>query len=485
VFLAVPVYHGDRFVAESLRSMLAQTHTDLSVMISIDGNDRESAEACSPFLGDRRVRMVVQERQLGWVANMNWLIDACDGDFFCYWQQDDLCDPSYIERLVAALADHAGAAAAYSDLRWFGRTDDEVAMPAVIGFTQQRILSQTEMLHWIPLRAVIPVWALRMVGHVRGLDDSIAFSDFLYVLRLAAAGDLIRVPEVLYYKRDHKASTSKNPSSDFHLSEREAWLRLGLEIFTEVAPHFEVSDLPRLAMVICDRLVTARPDRWLHYDAAAVSASEPLRLAADFYRALEARTGVRPLIAADGAGPITVPASVDGWAHPHALGHAARGVLDRGALLAMARQRDALTLDCSAAGVPGLVLGDGWSRPEAWGTWTDGHRARLWLPLPAHDGAWQVRFVGRGYLGAGQARAVPRIIVAKDDRVLLDWVLRDDTPIPAFELPGHGDADGGTELQVDAPMAMSPLALGLGGDDHRLLALGLERVEITRIPGAP
>ena len=61
VYLAVPVYHGADFVAGSLGSMLRQTHRDVTVMISVDGNDRESASACEPFLADERVRMVVQD----------------------------------------------------------------------------------------------------------------------------------------------------------------------------------------------------------------------------------------------------------------------------------------------------------------------------------------------------------------------------------------------------------------------------------------
>ena len=189
VFVAMPVYRGTEFVAETLRSVLGQTHRDVRVMISVDGNDVESAEVCRPFLEDARVRMTVHDRQLGWVGNMNWLIDACDGDFFCYWQQDDLCEPRYLERLVEALHARPDAACAYSDLRWFGRTTHEVTTPDIVGFTQQRILAQIESLDWVPLRGLVPAEVLRRVGAVRGVHDTITFSDYLWVLRLAVAGD--------------------------------------------------------------------------------------------------------------------------------------------------------------------------------------------------------------------------------------------------------------------------------------------------------
>ena len=99
---------------------------------------------------------------------------------------------------------------------------------------------------------------------------------------------------MLYFKRDHAESLSKAPSSDHHVARREAWITLGLTIFSEIAARFEKSDRPKLALLIADRLVTRRPDRWFHYDAAAVSASEPARVAMDFSRTLEAQSGVRP-----------------------------------------------------------------------------------------------------------------------------------------------------------------------------------------------
>ena len=399
VYVAMPVYRGTAFVAEALRSVLEQTHRAIRVMISVDGNDAESAVACEPFLTDERVRMVVHERRLGWVANMNWLIDACDGNYFCYWQQDDHCATDYLEKLLAALARHPDAAAAYSDLRWFGGALDEVTLDSNVGLTQQRILSQIETLHWLPLRALVTVDALRRVGLIRGLEGTIVFSDYLWVLRLAVAGDLIRVPEVLYFKHAHEASASRNPSGDFHRTEREAWQMLGLEIFAEVAPRFEERDWPKLADVICDRLVTPSPGTWAHYDVAAVSPSEPARFAMDFYRALEARFDVRSPMS---DGPASTAAD-----DAHA---------ERRTLMERARRGGPLTIDCSAAGWSAALLVDGWSVPEDWGTWSDGHRARLWLPSVAGQGPLQVRLIGRGYFGTSDARSRPRIIVSDGDR---------------------------------------------------------------------
>ena len=485
IFIAVPVYRGTRFIAETLESILAQTHRDLRVMISVDGKDTASADACAPFLSDERVRMVVQERQLGWVANLNGLIEACDGDFYCYWQQDDHCAPDYLEKLLVALADHPDAACAYSDVRWFERIDRVDSLPEIVGFTQERILAQIEALDWIPLRALVPTSVLRQVGPIGGLDGSGYFADCLWVLRLAAVGDLIRVPEALYRKRDHAESASKVAAWEHDNTPRNAWIRLGVAIFSEMAVHFPGVDRHKLAMVIADRLVMRRPGRWFRHDAAAVSASEQAQVVMDFLAALEST--------ADMASPFAGLASPQGpgdelRAHfegapsgsvTRLIAEQALAVSHRQELIGRLHEYGALVIDCSAGGAAAEVLVRGWSPPEEWGTWSEGSSASLWLPLPADGTSWRIRLIGQPYRGADEAPAQQRIIVSEEGRVLVDHRLAEVGDIPSFRLTRYDDGGDGVSVDIDMPDAVSPAALGLS-EDQRPLTLGLYRIEVER-----
>ena len=98
--LGVPAYRGAAYIAESLASIQAQTHHDLQVLISLDGPDPATEEACRPFLDDPRFRLTVRPERLGWVGNLNWLVDQAATPFWCYQQQDDVLDPAYLETLV-------------------------------------------------------------------------------------------------------------------------------------------------------------------------------------------------------------------------------------------------------------------------------------------------------------------------------------------------------------------------------------------------
>jgi glycosyltransferase involved in cell wall biosynthesis len=167
IFVAVPVYDGMGLVAESLRSIQAQDHGAFIAHISVDGDDRGSARACEPFPADPRFRMTVQPRRLGWAANLNWLMDRGSEDFFCYWQQDDLCDASYLRVLAAEAGREPRAVCVYADLQWFGTRSELVSTPSSTGCALERVLDQIEHGHDVPFRGLVRRTSLQAVGGIR------------------------------------------------------------------------------------------------------------------------------------------------------------------------------------------------------------------------------------------------------------------------------------------------------------------------------
>jgi glycosyltransferase involved in cell wall biosynthesis len=471
----MPVYRGTTFVSESLPSILGQTHRDLRVMISVDGGDAESARACEPYLADERVRLTLHDRRLGWVGNMNWLVDACDGDAFVYWQQDDLCEPQYLARLLALVREHPYPAVGYSDLRWFGGRDQVATQSSTVGFAQQRILAAIEATGWIPLRGLIPTEVLRQASPFAGLSDSIAFSDYLFVFRLAMHADLLRLPEILYHKRAHAASASHRASGDYHVSPRQAWIDFGTAMFREAAPYFDPADHARLAATIAERLAVRRPGRWFHYDATAEASDEPARLAADLITAVsehtEADLGTLGLGDAGAILAALQPGAASGAIEPVASSGDRRA-----ALAAMLRDRRTVRLHATAGGHGAAILLDGWGRAEDWGTWVDGYRARLWLPIPADGRRWTVRLRGRPFEADG-APAEPRFAVSRGGQTLLEQRLTVGGAISPVELSVAEGAEDGVTLELDLPDAVSPQALGVA-DDPRLLSFALRWVDI-------
>ena len=157
----------------------------------------------------------------------------------------------------------------------------------------------------------------------------------------------------------------------------------------------------------------------------------------------------------------------------------ARAPSGRRALVAILRRRGTLELDCSDAGLTDALLLTGWASPEAWGTWTDGHEAALWLPLPGDGRSWRIQLVGQPFVPEKLTPASRRLIVSCDKSLLSDCTIGADRPVPALEITGRASGSLGLVLRLNLPDATSPAASGSGGD-QRLLSLGLERIEISR-----
>jgi glycosyltransferase involved in cell wall biosynthesis len=207
VTLGVPAYRGAAYIAETLASVQAQSHADLEVLISVDGPDPATEEACRPFLSDPRFRLVVQPRNLGWVGNFNWLVDQAATPYWCYMQQDDLLDPTYLEALVRAARSHPDAAVVYSDMQTFGNRVQPVTQPSVGGSSSGRQLALLYDHHAaVALRGICRLRALQDAGRLRTNEVDSFASDTAWMSAMARAGELIRVPETLYRKRFHDAN---------------------------------------------------------------------------------------------------------------------------------------------------------------------------------------------------------------------------------------------------------------------------------------
>src|SRR5436853_193690 len=115
ITIGVPVFHGAHLVSDVLDSISAQTFQDFMVIVSVDGNDHVSADACRPYLQDRRFSCVVHDQRLGWAGDINWLARQAKTEFFVYIAQVDKVDSTYYEKLVDQADQNPAASLIYSD----------------------------------------------------------------------------------------------------------------------------------------------------------------------------------------------------------------------------------------------------------------------------------------------------------------------------------------------------------------------------------
>jgi glycosyltransferase involved in cell wall biosynthesis len=208
----VPAYKGAELIPKALDCLQQQTFGDFEVIISIDGNDAETAAACRPFLADPRFRMVVHRERLDWVGNFNWLLQQDLKEFFCYRQHDDTTAPEFFEVLVRVADKEPHAAAIYCDCQMRGGCNDIIIAPSIKGEPLDRMfqyIARVPNLAPVQLRGLIRRAAIRQAGLVRSDEFRAGWQVFGWLANLLRWGNFRRVAEPLYYKLDHARSYTR------------------------------------------------------------------------------------------------------------------------------------------------------------------------------------------------------------------------------------------------------------------------------------
>lgn len=104
VTVGLPVFDSERFLEQTLQSILAQTYADFELLISDNVSSDATPEIARDFCRrDRRVRYFRNDVNIGADRNYNRCIELARGDYFWGIGYDDLVDPTYLERCMAIL----------------------------------------------------------------------------------------------------------------------------------------------------------------------------------------------------------------------------------------------------------------------------------------------------------------------------------------------------------------------------------------------
>lgn len=104
VSIGLPVYNGADFIAAAVDSLLAQTYGDFELVISDNASTDDTERLCRERAAiDSRVRYFRNETNLGAMRNFNRVFQLAQGEYFKWAAHDDLLEPAYLERCVAAL----------------------------------------------------------------------------------------------------------------------------------------------------------------------------------------------------------------------------------------------------------------------------------------------------------------------------------------------------------------------------------------------
>lgn len=216
VSVGLPVFNGERFVAEAIESILAQTFEDLEIVISDNASTDGTEEICRAYAEkDERVRYVRSRENLGAAYNFNQTFHLSSGTYFKWAAHDDVLLPEFLERCVEGLDADPSVVASYT--RW--APIDETGNPAEFGYpVWPQVVSPDPVDRFrITLlmdgRASFPIFGLFRSDVLRrtGLHRATPSGDCILVAEVSLYGPFHEIPTELFLNRDHVGRSIRIP----------------------------------------------------------------------------------------------------------------------------------------------------------------------------------------------------------------------------------------------------------------------------------
>ncbi len=234
VSVIIPAYNAEGFLERSVRSALAQTESDLEVIVVDDGSiDSTVDTAVRVAEEDRRVRVVRNGRNCGVAMSRNRAITLARGEWIALLDADDTWLPHRLETLLRA---SRGADVVCDDLVFVDPSRTDVSAEGL-----------WTLLGWVGLRRCEPHWLtlaeftrydlglLKPVirrdflrGHDLSYDTDLRVAEdyYLYFRLLAAGARWRQLPDGCYVYSRHADSLTRSPDAVLrqHLLGSEALL---------------------------------------------------------------------------------------------------------------------------------------------------------------------------------------------------------------------------------------------------------------------
>jgi glycosyltransferase involved in cell wall biosynthesis len=219
VSIGVPVHNGERFLALTLDSLLAQTYRDFEIIIGDNASTDRTEEIGRTYAAkDPRVRYVRHEHNLGLARNYMRLLELARGELFRWAAADDLSGPESLRACVAALDREPLAVMAYPKTTLIdesGRVLQDYEDNLDLPFPQPSVRFQLVLSRLALCNAVFGLMRTSVLRQTRGMRSYVA-SDIPFLAELALYGRFIEVPERLFFRRFHPQASSALTGAALH-----------------------------------------------------------------------------------------------------------------------------------------------------------------------------------------------------------------------------------------------------------------------------
>lgn len=219
VTIGLPVFNRERFVRQSIESLLNQTFRDFHLIISDNASTDSTGKICEEYARkDRRVRYFRNSENIGLSPNFNRVFSLSQSPYLKWSTSDDYWAPTMIERALEIMEADRSIVLCYPKTTLVNQKGEdpqpyEDNLHLISDDPRERfiqLLSQIGLAHQhTGLIRAESLSRTHMLGGYTGSDEVLLAELTLY-------GKFFEIPERLYFRRFHDESSSWLRNSQEH-----------------------------------------------------------------------------------------------------------------------------------------------------------------------------------------------------------------------------------------------------------------------------
>lgn len=214
ISVGLPVFNGEKYVSDAIRSVLSQTYKNFELIISDDASTDTTRDICLKFAKkDSRIKVFQQQKNIGFLKNFNFVLKKAKYEYFVWIGQDDYWDKTFLEKLfnliakdeenVLSMCNTINVAVEKNKSSIFqiekypfqDFTNNETRFESLLKFIKSGNLTYYYGLH--------KTFNLRKIGgYQKSSRPFFKSSDYMTIFKVLVKGKMVFTNEYLFFKRD-------------------------------------------------------------------------------------------------------------------------------------------------------------------------------------------------------------------------------------------------------------------------------------------
>ncbi|MBO5441447.1 MAG: glycosyltransferase family 2 protein [Alphaproteobacteria bacterium] len=228
ISVIIPCYNQEKYIAECLESVLAQTFKDYEIIVINDGSTDNSEEIIKKYMQKHPEIKLISQENKGLVAARNTAIAQSSGKYFYPLDGDDKIHPQCLEKLYTVITSTKNRVVA-SNVKVFDKKDELFLQPHL---TKYEMYGKHEC---CVVSALYYKEDFISFGGYKTEFSRLGGEDMDYWLNYIDRGlPIIRLPDILFY---YRVKEEKSYWQDYASKEMQLRMQQKLALLIKYHPQ--------------------------------------------------------------------------------------------------------------------------------------------------------------------------------------------------------------------------------------------------------